>query len=111
MKFDDFTELCNKHGLIAKEDNYYDYTSYYTLPYITDTDFLCCYDFDRCCAKAALNIRKLEKWEKGKNVWLGFRSEEYIVSIKELEERIMFLKKRYKEMMEKIKLDRIKRDF
>jgi predicted ATPase len=76
-----------------------------------ENDFLCTYDFYHCCAKAALNIRKLEKWEKGKNVWLGFKSEEFIKTIKELEERIIFLKKRYKEMMEKIKLDRIKRDF
>ena len=107
MKFEEFTELCKKHGLIAKEDCDGDYT----LPYITDNDFLCGYSFNNHCARAALNVRKLEKWEKGKNVWLGFRSEEYIVSIKELEERIMFLKKRYKEMMEKIKLDRIKKDF
>jgi predicted ATPase len=106
MKFDEFTELCKKHGLMAKE-----YSSDYTLPYITNADFLCVYDFNKHCAKAALDVRKLEKWEKGKNVWLGFQSEEYIVSIKELEERIIFLKKRYKEMLEKIKLDRIKRDF
>ena len=110
MKFDEFTELCKKHGLIVNNYHYED-QSQYTLPYIVENDFLCTYDFDHCCAKAALNIRKLEKWEKGKNVWLGFKSEEFIKTIKELEERIMFLKKRYKEMMEKIKLDRIKRDF
>ena len=110
MKFEEFTELCKKHGLKVNT-YYYEDQSQYTLPYIAENDFLCAYNFHNHCARAALNVRKLEKWEKGKNVWLGFQSEENITTIKKLEERIIFLKKRYREMMEKIKLDRIKRDF
>jgi hypothetical protein len=110
MKFTEFTEICKKHGLKLTID-YYEDQSQYTLPYIVDNDFLCRYDFDSSSVWTAVDIRILESWEKGKTCLLGFKSEMRVKTKKELEEQIEFLKKRYKEIMLKFKLDRIKKDF
>lgn len=112
MKLDEnkIKKICEKYGFYSKKHN----KNEFTYPGMKSCDYAVvipdfCANFVSC-ATDVIDCQKntLDCWSDSR---IGFYDSQRIYSYKDLEKRLIFLKKRIIEFKKKIKLENIEKDF